>query len=180
MTAGFDHKSFLASVGESAGVYQMLDEEEVLYVGKAKNLKNRLSSYFRTTRLPTKTLAMMARVNDITVTVTHTEDEALLLESNLIKKLKPRYNVLLKDSKSYPYIRLDTSHDYPRLGLYRGNRKEPGKYFGPYASGHAVRERWPWYKRCYPYGSARTVISGTVPGPVCSIKSSAVAALASD
>ena len=140
MTTDFDHKSFLANVGESAGVYQMLDEEEVLYVGKAKNLKNRLSSYFRTTRLPTKTLAMMARVNDITVTVTHTEDEALLLESNLIKKLKPRYNVLLRDSKSYPFIQLETDHEYPRLGLYRGDRKEAGKYFGPYASGHAVRE----------------------------------------
>ena len=137
----FDAKSFLTNVGESAGVYQMLDDSgSILYVGKAKNLKKRLSSYFRKSGLPIKTESMMGKVADINVTVTHTENEALILESNLIKQYKPRYNVLLRDSKSYPFIHIDDSHEFPSLSFYRGDRSEAGRYFGPYPSASAIRE----------------------------------------
>lgn len=137
----FDHKTFLQNVGQSPGIYQMFDEAgALLYVGKAKNLKNRLSSYFRTTGMAMKTHAMMQKVVDIQVTVTHTENEALILESNLIKQRKPRYNILLRDSKSYPFIHIDDSHEFPRLAFYRGDRSQPGKYFGPYPGVTAIRE----------------------------------------
>lgn len=119
----------------------MFDEAgALLYVGKAKNLKKRLASYFRTSDLPVKTEAMMLKVTDIQVTVTHTENEALILESNLIKEHKPRYNILLRDSKSYPFIHIDDSHEYPRLSFYRGDRSEPGKFFGPYPGVTAIRD----------------------------------------
>jgi len=116
------------------------DEAALLYVGKAKNLKKRLSNYFRSSGLPIKTKAMMKKVVDIQVTVTHTENEALILESNLIKDLKPRYNILLRDSKSYPFIHIDDSHEYPRLSFYRGDRSQPGRYFGPYPGVTAIRD----------------------------------------
>jgi excinuclease ABC subunit C len=139
--ATFDSKVFLANTTIAPGVYRMYSEDGLLlYVGKAKNLKKRLSSYFRLTGLSTKTEVMMSRVDKIEITITHTENEALLLESNLIKELKPRYNVLLRDSKSYPYNHLDTSHEYPRVSLYRGDRSGGGRYFGPYANSYAVRE----------------------------------------
>ncbi len=119
----------------------MFDAEgNLLYVGKAKNLKNRLSSYFRSTGLSVKTAAMMQKVIDVQVTVTFTENEALILESNLIKDHKPRYNILLRDSKSYPFIHIDDSHEFPRLSFYRGDRSAPGKYFGPYPGVTAIRE----------------------------------------
>jgi len=128
-------------VGQAPGIYQMFDAEAgLLYVGKAKNLKKRLSSYFRSTGLPLKTKAMMEKVVDIQVTVTHTENEALILESNLIKDRKPRYNILLRDSKSYPFIHIDDSHEYPRLSFYRGDRSQPGRYFGPYPGVKAIRD----------------------------------------
>ena len=137
----FDHKTFLLHVGHAPGIYQMFDADNaLLYVGKAKNLKKRLASYFRQTGLPIKTETMMQRVVDIQVTVTHTENEALILESNLIKQHKPRYNILLRDSKSYPFIHIDDSHDYPRLSFYRGDRSAPGRYFGPYPGVTAIRE----------------------------------------
>ncbi len=137
----FDPKSFLQNVGQAPGVYQMFDDAgSLLYVGKAKNLKKRLQSYFRKTGLPIKTEAMMQRVADVQVTVTHTENEALILESNLIKDKKPHYNILLRDSKSYPFIHIDDSHDYPRLSFYRGDRSQPGRYFGPYPGVTAIRE----------------------------------------
>lgn len=137
----FDHKTFLQNVGQSSGIYQMFDEGgALLYVGKAKNLRNRLSSYFRSTGLPIKTQAMMQKVTDIQVTVTHTENEALILESNLIKQHKPRYNILLRDSKSYPFIHINDTHEFPRLGFYRGDRSQSGRYFGPYPGVTSVRE----------------------------------------
>ena len=123
----FDHKTFLQNVGQGPGIYQMFDSEgTVLYVGKAKNLKNRLSSYFRSSGMAIKTAAMMQKVVDVQVTVTFTENEALILESNLIKKFKPRYNIILRDSKSYPFIHIDDSHEFPRLSFYRGDRSAPG------------------------------------------------------
>jgi len=137
----FDGSTFQQTLTSKPGVYRMLDVEGgLLYVGKAKNLKRRVSSYFRKQGLSVKTQALMLQVADIQVTVTHTESEALLLESALIKEHKPRYNVLLRDDKSYPYLYVSTDQDYPRLSLHRGARKGKGRYFGPYPNAHAVRD----------------------------------------
>lgn len=119
----------------------MYDEAgKLLYVGKAKNLRNRVGSYFRASGLTTKTLALVARIHNIQVTVTSTEVDALLLEHNLIKSHKPPYNILLKDDKSYPYIYLSTEDKFPRISLHRGAQRKKGRYFGPYPSAGAVRE----------------------------------------
>jgi len=113
---------------------------EVLYVGKARQLKSRVSSYFRASGLTTKTLAMVNKIHDIRVTVTRGETEALLLEQNLIKSLKPPYNIQLRDDKSYPYILLSDNSEFPRLSFYRGSRRRKGRFFGPYPSANATRE----------------------------------------
>jgi excinuclease ABC subunit C len=137
----FDHKAFLKTCTPAPGVYQMLDDAgTVLYVGKANSLRKRIASYFRTAgeRSP-KTRAMVAQIADIRVAVTQTEAEALLLEANLIKRHRPRYNILLRDDKSYPYIFV-SNHDYPRIGFHRGTRKKGVRYFGPYPSTVAVRD----------------------------------------
>lgn len=136
----FDHKSFLARVGHHPGVYLMFDERGAsLYVGKAKDLNKRLQSYFSNRPMQSKTQVMVSKIDHIEIIATTTEAEALLLESNLIKEKKPRYNVALRDNKSYPYIYIDTSHAFPRLGLYRGHKKIPGKLYGPYPSASSVR-----------------------------------------
>jgi excinuclease ABC subunit C len=137
----FDHQGFLKSLTHRAGVYQMYDKSGgLLYVGKAKNLKSRVSSYFRASGLAAKTMALVAKIHDIQVTVTSTEVDALLLEHNLIKTNMPPYNILLKDDKSYPYIFLSTEDKFPRLSLHRGAKRRKGKYFGPYPSAGAARE----------------------------------------
>jgi excinuclease ABC subunit C len=137
----FDSEGFLKSLTQLPGVYRMLsNDDEILYVGKAKNLKKRVSSYFRRTGLTGKTRALMNQVVSVEVTVTHTEAEALILESNLIKEHLPRYNILLRDDKSYPYVYLSSEDEYPRLAFHRGARKIPGKYFGPYPNAYAVRD----------------------------------------
>ena len=115
------------------------DQGELLYVGKAKNLKNRVTSYFRASGLTAKTMALVARIGDIQVTVTSTEVDALLLEHNLIKEHQPPYNINLKDDKSYPYIYLSSQDRWPRLALHRGPKRRKGDYFGPYPSAGAVR-----------------------------------------
>ncbi|MFN3162225.1 MAG: excinuclease ABC subunit UvrC [Pseudohongiellaceae bacterium] len=139
--APFDHQTFLANLSTRPGVYQMLGADgEVLYVGKARNLKNRVTSYFRASGLATKTMAMVAKIADIQVTVTPSETEALLLEQNLIKRHRPPYNIQLRDDKSYPYILLTDKDTYPRLGFYRGSRRRSGRFFGPYPSANATRE----------------------------------------
>ncbi|ADC72095.1 excinuclease ABC, C subunit [Thioalkalivibrio sp. K90mix] len=138
---GFDSKAFLKTLTQSPGVYQMLDASGgVLYVGKARNLRSRVASYFRGSddRGP-RIRSMVRQIADIRVAVTHTEAEALLLEANLIKRHRPRYNVLLRDDKSYPYIFV-SNQDYPRLGFHRGAKKKGVRYFGPYPSAGAVRE----------------------------------------
>ena len=136
----FDSESFLRSLTRRPGVYRMLDSDaNVLYVGKARNLRSRVTSYFRASGLATKTMALMSKVHDIQVTATASETEALLLEQSLIKVDRPTYNVLFRDDKSYPYICL-TEHPFPRLTLHRGTKRHGGRYFGPYPSAGAVRE----------------------------------------
>jgi len=137
----FDHKAFLKTLTTRPGVYQMYGAQgEVLYVGKARNLKNRVGSYFRARGLTEKTMALVSRIVDIQVTVTSTEVDALLLEHNLIKQHQPPYNILLRDDKSYPYIFLSTEDKFPRIDLHRGAKRRKGRYFGPYPSAGAVRE----------------------------------------
>lgn len=137
----FNPKQFISRLTSRPGVYRMVDGEgNVIYVGKARNLKMRVSSYFGQHISSAKTRHMVAQIRQIEITITHTENEALILENNLIKALKPRYNILLRDDKSYPYIYLSSHQDFPRLGSYRGARSGPGRYFGPYPSTGAVRE----------------------------------------
>ncbi len=139
--AAFDAQAFLATLTQRPGVYQMLDRSGgVLYVGKAKNLRKRVASYFRSSGLAVKTRALVGKIASIQITVTHSETEALLLEQNLIKTFRPPYNILLRDDKSYPYIFISDGQPYPALRFRRGARKGEGRYFGPYPSGGAVRE----------------------------------------
>ena len=149
-TAEFDSRRFLKVVTEQSGVYRMMDSTGcIIYVGKAKNLKKRLTSYFRTNVDSTKTRALVSNIAEIQVTVTVTETEALILEHNLIKQHRPKYNILLRDDKSYPYIFL-SSHQHPRLSSHRGARKQKGEYFGPYPSGYAVRESLHAMQKIFP------------------------------
>lgn len=145
----FDHRAFLRHLTASPGVYRMLGGDgEVLYVGKAKNLRRRVASYF--TRANNARIAsMVSQIRDIAITATHTEAEALLLENNLIKAHKPRYNVLLRDDKSYPYLFL-SDETFPRLAFHRGSRKAKGRYFGPYPSASAVRETLQLLQKLFP------------------------------
>jgi len=145
----FDHKKFLSTLTHRPGVYRMIGAEgQVLYVGKAKDLAKRVSSYF--TRASNKRIALMvSQIANIEITVTHTEAEALILENNLIKTHKPRYNVLLRDDKSYPYIFL-SADEFPRLGFHRGARSQKGRYFGPYPSSGAVRETLKLLQKLFP------------------------------
>lgn len=137
----FDPEHFLKNLTRKPGVYRMLDEQgKVLYVGKARNLKNRVSSYFRASGLATKTMAMVAKINRIETTVTKSETEALLLEQSLIKNDRPPYNILLRDDKSYPFVHISTQDEFPRLSFHRGLKKGAGKYFGPFPSAAAVRD----------------------------------------
>lgn len=149
--AEFDVKAFLKTLTQRPGIYKMIDAKgEIIYIGKAKNLKNRVSSYFRKQSAPPKQTAMVAKVALIEVTVTHTEGEALLLESQLIKRHKPRYNISLRDDKSYPYVFISTHHDFPQLSYHRGAKKRKGKYFGPYPSAVAVKETLKLLQKIFP------------------------------
>ncbi len=148
--AGFDPKAFVAALTSRPGVYRMLDAGgRVLYVGKARDLKRRVASYFSRS-LNRRIQVMVSQIHGIEVTVTHTEAEALLLENNLIKSLKPRYNVLLRDDKSYPYIYLSADHEFPRLTWQRGTRKNKGRYFGPYPNAGAMRETLRLLQKLFP------------------------------
>ena len=137
----FDPDAFLASVSEMPGVYIYYDAEgSTLYVGKAGNLRKRVAAYFRKSGLSPRTRLMVSRIHRAETQQTRTESEALLLENNLIKHRRPRYNVLLRDDKSYPYIRLTSGDAFPRFAFYRGRRSQPGKYYGPYPGAGSVRE----------------------------------------
>ncbi|PCK10199.1 MAG: excinuclease ABC subunit C [Alteromonadaceae bacterium] len=137
----FDHKTFLKTLTQKAGVYQMYDDTgQILYVGKAKNLKNRLSSYFQKTGLPIKTQVLVKRIVNVEITVAPSEAEALVLEHNLIKAQKPPFNVMLRDDKSFPYIFISDGQRHPRVGMHRGAKKKKGRYFGPYPNAGAAKE----------------------------------------
>ena len=139
--ARFDAGAFLKTVPSRAGVYRMVDRHHrVLYVGKARNLRRRLASWLRGGGRDEKGRALLSRTAAVEVTVTHTETEALLLENNLIKEHRPRYNIILRDDKSYPWIHLAEQTSFPRFVFHRGSRRAPGRYFGPFSSAGAVRQ----------------------------------------
>lgn len=134
-------EDFLTSVSEKPGVYRMYNaKNQLLYVGKARNLKHRLTSYFRKNLDSLKTVSLMSQVDHIECIITANENEALLLECNIIKEHRPRYNVLMRDDKSYPYLFLSTEDQFPRLDYYRGIKRKKGRYFGPYPNSGSVRE----------------------------------------
>jgi excinuclease ABC subunit C len=146
----FDSGSFLKTVTNQPGVYRMYNASgDIIYVGKAKDLKKRLSSYFRKQLDSEKTKALVSHIAKIDVTVTHTETEALILEHNYIKQYLPKYNVLLRDDKSYPYIFV-SAHKHPRLSMIRGAKKRKGEYFGPYPDSGAVRETLHLIQKIFP------------------------------
>ncbi len=145
----FDHKALLKTLTHRPGIYRMLDAKgRVLYVGKAKDLKRRVSSYFARSQ-NRRIQILVSKIQNIEITVTHTEAEALILENNLIKSLKPRYNVLLKDDKSYPYIFL-SADTFPRLAFHRGAKKKKGRYFGPYPNAGSMRETMQLLQKLFP------------------------------
>lgn len=150
MSQGFNADQFLKSLTPQPGVYRMYDaSDEVIYVGKAKNLKKRVSSYFRKQVDSVKTQALVKQIARIEITVTNTETEALILENSFIKSHRPRYNVLLRDDKSYPYIFI-SAHEHPRIAFHRGARREKGEYFGPFPNGSAVRESLRLLQKLFP------------------------------
>lgn len=151
IACSFDSAAFLKGLSSKPGIYKMLDQSgTVIYVGKAKNLKNRVSSYFLKNVSSPKTKVLVSKIATMETTVTHTENEALLLENNLIKTLKPRYNVLYRDDKSYPYIYLSSDDPFPRLSVFRGKQRKKGEYFGPYPSAGAVRETLNLMQKLFP------------------------------
>lgn len=147
----FDIEGFLKNLTRLPGIYKMLnDKDSIVYIGKAKNLKNRVSSYFRKGAASPKQQVMVAKIARIEVTVTHTEAEALLLEIQLIKKHKPRYNICLRDDKSYPFIYISAEQQFPQITSHRGAKKKQGNYFGPYPSAGAVRETLKQLQKIFP------------------------------
>jgi excinuclease ABC subunit C len=137
----FDHKQYIASLPKRPGVYRMYGAgQELLYVGKARSLKDRVGTYFAARNVDPKVQALVQQIGAIEVTVTNSETEALLLEYNLIKAHKPRFNIVLRDDKSFPYIHLYVEHEFPRLEFYRGSRSAPGRYFGAFPNAGAVRD----------------------------------------
>ncbi len=147
---GFDGKAYAGALTTAPGVYRMYDiGDGLLYVGKAGNLKKRVSSYFLRPPVQPRIATLVAQIRRMEITVTRTESEALLLEAQLIKQLKPRYNILLRDDKSYPYLYLSTQDTFPRMAFHRGARSRQGRFFGPYPSTHAVRESLNWLQKLF-------------------------------
>lgn len=147
----FDIDTFLKNLTRLPGIYKMLnDKDDIIYIGKAKNLKNRVTSYFRKGTASPKQQVMVAKIARIEITVTPTEGEALLLESQLIKRHKPRYNICLRDDRSYPFIFMSTEQPFPQISAHRGAKKKPGSYYGPYPSAVAVRETLKLLQKIFP------------------------------
>lgn len=166
-------RSQLRLIDGSPGVYRMLDaESRVLYVGKARNLRARVSSYARPTGHSGRIARMIRETASMMFLTTRTETEALLLEQNLIKQLKPRYNVLLRDDKSFPNIHI-SEHDFPQIGKHRGARKGPGQFFGPFASAGAVNRTLNQLQKAFCCATARIRCSRAARAPACCIRSSA-------
>jgi len=169
--AGIEHgrdaiRAALETMPAAPGVYRMLaGNGEVLYVGKAKNLKNRVRNYAQPAGLNTRTLRMIAETRAMEVVTTHTEVEALLLESNLIKRLRPRYNILLRDDKSFPFIIITGDHEWPQLAKHRGARNRKGEYFGPFASATSVNQTLNTLQKAFPLRSCSDSIFAARTGP---------------
>ena len=170
----FDAKEFVGSLPRRPGVYRMYNAaHEILYIGKARNLRDRVGTYFAASNVNPKIQALVQQIAAIEVTVSNSETEALLLEYNLIKAHKPRFNVVLRDDKSFPYIQVSTDHEFPRLAFYRGPRSAPGRYMGP--SRAPARSRTPCAscRSCFASAIAGTASSPTAAGLACNIRSAA-------
>ena len=163
-----DFSERLKATPTKPGVYTMRDESgQVLYVGKAASLRNRLRQYFASgSNLEPKIRDMVQKVDDFDFIVTESESEALLLEYNLIRRHKPRYNARLKDDKSYPFIKIDTTEEFPQVYITRDVREDDSRYFGPFASAYSVRRTLALLKKLFPYRSCTKTITGTDPAPV--------------
>ena len=160
----------LKSLSRESGVYKMLDKSgKVIYVGKAKNLKNRVSNYFVKSSQDEKTRLLQKNIDDFSIIITKTETQALLLENDLIKQFKPKYNILLKDSKSYPYIYI-SNDKHPRLGMFRGKKNKDYHYFGPYPSKFAARDALVLLKKIFKVRQCSNSFIGQDRAPVSSTK----------
>ncbi len=168
----FDSRAFLSQLTTHPGVYRMYGgADELLYVGKARNLKKRVGQYFLRASGDPRIESMVSQIRRIDITVTRTEDEALILENNLIKEFGPRYNVMYRDDKSYPYVRF-SSHAYPRISYYRGAKSPGDRYFGPFPSASAVRETLYTLQKLFRLRPCRDSFLRTASGPACSTRSS--------
>ena len=163
----FDIKEQLKTVPDHPGIYIMKDSDgQILYIGKSKSLKKRVSSYFQNFgKHPLRIQTMVTNVREFEYILTDSEMEALILEANLIKRHKPRFNVLLKDDKGYPYIKVTVQEDYPRVLKTRQVLKDKARYFGPYTSVDPVNRTWRLSKSCFPSENAAEICGGqrTVP-----------------
>ncbi|MDQ7091334.1 MAG: excinuclease ABC subunit UvrC [Methylococcales bacterium] len=146
-----DADIFLKNLTQLPGIYKLFNHQgEIIYIGKAKNLKKRISSYFNLATASAKQQRMVANTVTIEVTITHTEGDALLLESQQIKRYQPRYNICLRDDKSYPYIFISTAHKFPQISSHRGAKRQKGQYYGPYPNAGAVKETLKLLQKIFP------------------------------